>query len=102
MSISNLDSSIYCTTASFQEFVGCSTFHVSSPKCFDVDNLDLILANGLKHLQGNETYLLNSLGGQYKGVLLTHAHTIFDANPNSPEVLWPSFVVGDINTTWKY
>lgn len=32
-------------------------------------------------------------------MIISHAYTILDANADSPEVGWPSLVVGDVNST---
>ena len=44
-------------------------------------------------------YLFDSLHGQHNRVLVTHANAIFNANTNTAEMLRPSLIIGNIDTT---
>lgn len=46
---------------------------------------------------GEEIYLFNSLSGQHNRALVSHAHTILDADSDSAESFGPPVAVGDVD-----
>lgn len=45
------------------------------------------------------TYFFDGFGSENDWMVITHTNTVFNTNPNAPEVRWPALIVRDVDTT---